>query len=113
MYGGPDLSAPQLAKLCTTTSSPLQVSSTGNLLTVRFKSDAYVSGRGFNASWAEVQGGGCSAELLLRTRTINNRKSCNDTGAYTCVYIQVYMHKQLWQSILIVSSWTYVYFISN
>lgn len=35
----------------------MQVSSTGNLLTVRFKSDAYVSGRGFNASWAEVQGG--------------------------------------------------------
>lgn len=33
------------------------VSSTGNLITVRFKSDAYVSGRGFNASWAEVQGG--------------------------------------------------------
>lgn len=58
VYGGPDLSAPQLAKLCSTTSSPMQVSSTGNLITVRFKSDAYVSGRGFNASWAEVQGGG-------------------------------------------------------
>uniref|UniRef100_A0A3Q4HHJ3 Cubilin (intrinsic factor-cobalamin receptor) n=1 Tax=Neolamprologus brichardi TaxID=32507 RepID=A0A3Q4HHJ3_NEOBR len=57
VYGGPDLSAPQLAKLCTTTSTPMHVSSTGNLLTVRFKSDAYVSGRGFNASWAEVQGG--------------------------------------------------------
>ncbi|XP_071062991.1 LOW QUALITY PROTEIN: cubilin [Pseudochaenichthys georgianus] len=57
VYGGPDLLAPQLAKLCTTTSSPLQVSSTGNLLTVRFKSDSYISGRGFNASWAEVQGG--------------------------------------------------------
>ncbi|XP_054478628.1 cubilin [Anoplopoma fimbria] len=57
VYGGPDLLAPQLAKLCSTTSSPMHVSSTGNLLTVRFKSDAYVSGRGFNASWAEVQGG--------------------------------------------------------
>uniref|UniRef100_A0A665V841 Cubilin n=1 Tax=Echeneis naucrates TaxID=173247 RepID=A0A665V841_ECHNA len=57
VYGGPDLSAPQLAKLCSTTSTPMQVSSTGNLLTVRFKSDAYVSGRGFNASWTEVQGG--------------------------------------------------------
>ncbi|TWW71481.1 Cubilin 460 kDa receptor, partial [Takifugu flavidus] len=56
VYGGPDLLAPQLAKLCTTTSSPLQVSSTGNHMTIRFKSDAYVSGRGFNASWAEVQG---------------------------------------------------------
>ncbi|XP_053268342.1 cubilin [Pleuronectes platessa] len=57
VYGGPDLSAPQLSKLCSTTSNPIQVSSTGNLLTVRFKSDAYVSGRGFNASWAEVPGG--------------------------------------------------------
>ncbi|KAK2886327.1 cubilin [Channa argus] len=57
VYGGPDLSAPRLAQLCTTTSSPMQVSSTGNKLTVRFKSDAVVSGRGFNASWAEVQGG--------------------------------------------------------
>ncbi|KAM6953504.1 cubilin [Aplochiton taeniatus] len=57
VFGGPDLSAPRLAQLCTTTSSPMQVSSTGNMLTVRFRSDAYVSGRGFNASWAEVQGG--------------------------------------------------------
>ncbi|XP_074549445.1 cubilin [Halichoeres trimaculatus] len=57
VYGGPDLLAPQLAKLCSTTSSPMRVSSTGNLLTVRFKSDAYVSGRGFNASWVEAQGG--------------------------------------------------------
>ena len=58
VYGGPDMSAPRLAQLCTTTSTPLQVSSTGNLITVRFKSDDYVSGRGFNASWAELQGGG-------------------------------------------------------
>ncbi|KAF0028409.1 hypothetical protein F2P81_019496 [Scophthalmus maximus] len=57
VYGGPDLSAPRLVQLCSTTSSPMQVSSTGNLLTVRFKSDAYVSGRGFNASWNEVPGG--------------------------------------------------------
>ncbi|XP_041824165.1 cubilin [Melanotaenia boesemani] len=57
VYGGPDLSAPRLARLCTTTSKPMQVSSTGSILTVRFKSDAYVSGRGFNASWSEVQGG--------------------------------------------------------
>ncbi|XP_056155801.1 cubilin [Lampris incognitus] len=57
VYGGPDLFAPRLAQLCTTTSKPMQVSSTGNMVTVRFKSDAYVSGRGFNASWTEVQGG--------------------------------------------------------
>uniref|UniRef100_A0A3P8SX64 Cubilin n=1 Tax=Amphiprion percula TaxID=161767 RepID=A0A3P8SX64_AMPPE len=57
VYGGPDTSAPQLAKLCSTTLNPMQVSSTGYLLTVRFKSDAYNSGRGFNASWAEAEGG--------------------------------------------------------
>lgn len=59
VYGGPDLSSPRLAQLCSTRPSdnPLQVSSTGNTVTVRFKSDAYVSGRGFNASWQETQGG--------------------------------------------------------
>ncbi|KAG7279659.1 hypothetical protein CRUP_025762 [Coryphaenoides rupestris] len=35
----------------------LEVSSTGNAVTVRFKSDEFVSGRGFNASWAETAGG--------------------------------------------------------
>lgn len=58
VYGGPDLLAPQLAQLCSTTTSPMQISSTGNSVTVRFKSDIYVSGRGFNASWVEVPGGG-------------------------------------------------------
>ncbi|XP_066539114.1 cubilin [Hoplias malabaricus] len=59
VYGGPDLSSPRLAQLCTTRppSNPLQVSSTGNAVTVRFKSDEYVSGRGFNASWQETPGG--------------------------------------------------------
>lgn len=71
VYGGPDLSAPQLAKLCTTTSSPMQVSSTGNMMTVRFKSDAYVSGRGFNASWTEVQGGGWTSYPCIPIRHIS------------------------------------------
>ncbi|CAL8311895.1 unnamed protein product [Merluccius merluccius] len=57
VFGGPDLTAPRLAQLCTTTTSPMQVSSTGNKVTVRFKSDYYISGRGFNASWVESQGG--------------------------------------------------------
>uniref|UniRef100_A0A4W4F6Q8 Cubilin n=1 Tax=Electrophorus electricus TaxID=8005 RepID=A0A4W4F6Q8_ELEEL len=65
VYGGPDLNAPQLAKLCTTRppSNPMQVSSTGNAVTVRFKSDENGNGRGFNASWQETQGGGCSIFL--------------------------------------------------
>lgn len=66
VYGGPDLSSPRLAQLCTTRppNNPLQVSSTGNAITVRFKSDAYVSGRGFSASWQETQGGRQRALLL-------------------------------------------------
>ncbi|RVE59186.1 hypothetical protein OJAV_G00201620 [Oryzias javanicus] len=71
VYGGPDLSAPQLVRLCSTTSSPMQVSSTGNLLTVRFKSDDYVSGRGFNASWAEVQGG-CGGPITAPSGEIHS-----------------------------------------
>ncbi|KTF87440.1 hypothetical protein cypCar_00025640 [Cyprinus carpio] len=59
VYGGPDLSSPRLAQLCTTRppNNPLQVASTGNAVTVRFTSDAFVSGRGFNATWLEVPGG--------------------------------------------------------
>ncbi|XP_028815099.1 cubilin [Denticeps clupeoides] len=59
VYGGPDLTAPRLAQLCTTRppGSPLVVSSTGNQVTVRFKSDSFGTGRGFNASWHENTGG--------------------------------------------------------
>uniref|UniRef100_A0A3Q3W0B5 Cubilin n=1 Tax=Mola mola TaxID=94237 RepID=A0A3Q3W0B5_MOLML len=71
VYGGPDMSAPRLTRLCTTMSSPMSVSSTGNLLTVRFKSDAYVSGRGFNASWAEVQGG-CGGPVIAPSGEIHS-----------------------------------------
>lgn len=59
VYGGPDLLAPRLTQLCTTRppGNPLVVTSTGNMMTVRFKSDAYVSGRGFIANYEEIQGG--------------------------------------------------------
>uniref|UniRef100_A0A673MBN3 CUB domain-containing protein n=1 Tax=Sinocyclocheilus rhinocerous TaxID=307959 RepID=A0A673MBN3_9TELE len=48
----PDLSSPRLAQLCTTRppNNPLQVASTGNAVTVRFTSDAVVSGRGFSST---------------------------------------------------------------
>ncbi|XP_072010324.1 cubilin [Engystomops pustulosus] len=59
IYGGPELSSPRLAQLCTSRApgNPLQVSSTGNAVTVRFKTDAYANGKGFNAAWREVPGG--------------------------------------------------------
>ncbi|KAG8573749.1 hypothetical protein GDO81_012532 [Engystomops pustulosus] len=59
IYGGPELSSPRLAQLCTSRApgNPLQVSSTGNAVTVRFKTDASANGKGFNAAWREVPGG--------------------------------------------------------
>ncbi|XP_068942361.1 cubilin [Petaurus breviceps papuanus] len=59
VYGGPDFHSPRVAQLCSSRSrqNPLQVSSAGNSLTVRFKTDSSVNGRGFNASWQEIPGG--------------------------------------------------------
>ncbi|XP_004860031.1 cubilin [Heterocephalus glaber] len=59
VYGGPDFHAPRLTQLCAQRSSviPMQVSSTGNELAIRFKTDSSVNGRGFNASWQALSGG--------------------------------------------------------
>ncbi|NWR74432.1 CUBN protein, partial [Centropus unirufus] len=59
VYGGPDFLSPRLAQLCVSRSAenPLKVSTTGNSAIVRFKTDAGVTGRGFNASWHENPGG--------------------------------------------------------
>ncbi|XP_058537778.1 cubilin isoform X1 [Neofelis nebulosa] len=59
VYGGPDFHAPRIAQLCAQRSSesPLQVSSTGNELAIRFKTDSSINGRGFNATWQAVPGG--------------------------------------------------------
>nr|DBA25188.1 TPA: hypothetical protein GDO54_012746 [Pyxicephalus adspersus] len=59
IYGGHDLSSPRLAQLCSTRTpdNPLHVSSTGNVVTVRFKTDALRNGKGFNATWQEIPGG--------------------------------------------------------
>ncbi|XP_077124414.1 cubilin [Ranitomeya variabilis] len=59
IYGGPEVSSPRLAQLCTSRArgNPLQVSSTGNAVTVRFKTDVNVNGKGFSAAWREVPGG--------------------------------------------------------
>ncbi|XP_063063043.1 cubilin [Engraulis encrasicolus] len=73
VYGGPDLSAPRLAQLCTTRppGTPLVVSSTGNFMTVRFKSDAYVSGRGFSAKYDEIHGG-CGGAVVAPNGEIHS-----------------------------------------
>ncbi|XP_004716072.1 cubilin [Echinops telfairi] len=59
VYGGPDFHSPRIAQLCAHRSSenPMQVSSTGNELAIRFKTDSSINGRGFNVSWHAVPGG--------------------------------------------------------
>lgn len=59
VYGGPDLHSPRIAQLCNRRppGSPMQVSSTGNEMTIRFMADRSINGRGFNASWQAVPGG--------------------------------------------------------
>uniref|UniRef100_A0A8C0RW72 Cubilin n=1 Tax=Canis lupus familiaris TaxID=9615 RepID=A0A8C0RW72_CANLF len=59
VYGGPDFHSPRITQLCSQRSSenPMQVSSTGNELAIRFKTDSSINGRGFNASWQAVPGG--------------------------------------------------------
>ncbi|KAG8443219.1 hypothetical protein GDO86_011865 [Hymenochirus boettgeri] len=73
IYGGPDTSSPRLAQLCAPRSpgNPLQVSSTGNTLTVRFKTDAFISGKGFNATWQE-QPGGCGGVFQASSGEIHS-----------------------------------------
>ncbi|XP_031795774.1 cubilin [Sarcophilus harrisii] len=59
VYGGPDFDSPRVAQLCSSRSreNPLQVSSAGNSIAVRFKTDSSINGRGFNASWLEIPDG--------------------------------------------------------
>ncbi|XP_066485218.1 cubilin [Tiliqua scincoides] len=57
IYGGFDFSSPRLAQLCISRPNPLQVSSTGNAIAVRFKTDRGVNGKGFKAMWQEIPGG--------------------------------------------------------
>ncbi|XP_067869413.1 cubilin isoform X2 [Heterodontus francisci] len=60
VYGGPDITSVRLAQLCSTRppNNPLVVSSTGNYITVRFKTNSNGNARGFNATW-EQKAGGC------------------------------------------------------
>ncbi|XP_048417522.2 cubilin isoform X2 [Stegostoma tigrinum] len=59
VYGGPDITSVRLAQLCRTRppNNPLVVSSTGNYITVRFKTNSNSSAKGFNATWKQIAGG--------------------------------------------------------
>ncbi|XP_021504160.1 cubilin isoform X2 [Meriones unguiculatus] len=66
IYTGLDFHSPRIAQLCSRSASvnPMQVSSTGNELAIRFKTDRSLNGRGFNASWQAVPGG-CGGILQI------------------------------------------------
>ncbi|XP_072431088.1 cubilin [Chiloscyllium punctatum] len=59
VYGGPDITSVRLAQLCGTRppNNPLVVSSTGNYITVRFKTNSNGNAKGFNATWQQKAGG--------------------------------------------------------
>ena len=57
IYGGPDDTAPRLAQLCHSQSSPQMLSTTGNQMFARFKSDVSVNGNGFSATYKTASGG--------------------------------------------------------
>uniref|UniRef100_UPI00398F64EE cubilin n=1 Tax=Pristiophorus japonicus TaxID=55135 RepID=UPI00398F64EE len=65
VYGGPDITSVRLAQLCSTRSpnNPLVVSSTGNDITIRFKTNSNGNGRGFNATWQQ-RAGGCGGIFI-------------------------------------------------
>ncbi|XP_050407117.2 cubilin, partial [Patella vulgata] len=69
IYGGPDDSAPRIAHLCHTKTTPQVVQTTGNTMFVRFKSDSRISGTGFSATY-QSQTGGCGGNFSTPSGTI-------------------------------------------
>ncbi|CAM9531973.1 unnamed protein product [Lampetra fluviatilis] len=73
VYGGPDLSSVRLVQLCHSqpAGQPHHVSSTGNHMIVRFKTDVSVSKKGFHASWQE-RPGGCGGNVSAPSGEIHS-----------------------------------------
>ena len=51
VYGGPDTTSPRLTQLCSRRSDNVTVSSNGNRMLVRFRSDGSIRGKGFLATY--------------------------------------------------------------
>lgn len=54
VYGGPDKSSPMLTKICAFMEPVITVESSGNYMTVVFKSDVVTSGKGFTANYKSI-----------------------------------------------------------
>ncbi|XP_077483788.1 cubilin-like [Amblyomma americanum] len=51
VYGGPDLTSPKIAEICSASSRVSELISHGNAMTVHFRSDVSLQGKGFRASY--------------------------------------------------------------
>ncbi|XP_060104406.1 cubilin [Heteronotia binoei] len=93
IHGGPDFSSPRLAQLCfpRVPQNPLHVSSTGNTISVRFKTDVSVSGKGFNATWQE-RTGGCGGIFQLPQGEIHSpnypQPYSNNTDCFWLIQVE-------------------------
>ena len=66
VYGGPDTTSPRLTQLCSRRSDNVTVSSNGNRMLVRFRSDGSIRGKGFLATYkTRTQGKRARFQQLL------------------------------------------------
>ncbi|XP_053408750.1 cubilin-like isoform X2 [Mercenaria mercenaria] len=77
IYGGPDDSAPRLAHLCAPQQNPQVLSTTGNMMFVRFRSDISVNGNGFSATY-KTNTGGCGGNFSTTSGTIVSKNYPNN-----------------------------------
>lgn len=61
MLGGPDANSPSLTKICRDRNESHVVTSSGNQMYVRFKSDASEGGTGFQAFYTSIDAGNVGA----------------------------------------------------
>ncbi|XP_077015414.1 cubilin-like [Tamandua tetradactyla] len=89
VYAGPDVRGPRLAQLCVqgAPAGPLHVASTGSELTILFKTDSSIDGRGFNASWQAVPGG-CGGIFQIPSGEIHSPNYPSPYGSNTdCAWV--------------------------
>ncbi|KAJ8306835.1 hypothetical protein KUTeg_014919 [Tegillarca granosa] len=77
VFNGPDDQSPRLVQICHTQTKPQLITTTGNQMFVRFKSDASVNGRGFSATYRSIAGG-CGGNFSTPNGVILSKNYPND-----------------------------------